>query len=171
MILRHQRDIEILKILGNYKRLRKEHICRFFPDETTKYRIKALLNQKVIVEDGEYLKVNDASKIKYSYNEDKAFEVLLYFIEHFKDKVEHHSPEEYPFTLFFTLNNKLYDVAVIEPGQEDIQCQLINNSMAGRVLIVVENMAQAQKVKSLIRDKELGYITIDNGEVSYYEDA
>ena len=169
MVLIHKRDVDIIEMLKNYKLIKPDQLIRLFQDNTTKHRIAALLKTKVIVEENGFLRLADQGSIKCSYNDNKAFEVLVYFMQNFKDKVTYHIPEEYPFNLLFVLNGKLYDVAVIDPGQEELQCQLINRSHAERILAVVEDLDQARKIKRLINEKEVGFFTVDETSVNFYE--
>lgn len=56
-------------------------------------------------------------------------------------------PVEFPFTLSLFRNGKVFDIAVLEDGDEVIYCTSIDRSFSERVIVVLDNKDQVKKIK------------------------
>jgi len=167
MLLKHVRDVEIIDLLRKYGPLTQDQLIRYFGDETTKHRLKALIRDKEIRENGGFLDITGARK-GYGELKHKAFELLIKF----KDSIQMHEASDYPFDLVYIRNNNVYDVAVIERGQEMIQAQLINRSQAKRIVLIVENEKQAQIVRECLNtDANIVFLIVEGSNVEMLEEV
>lgn len=165
MIIRHQRDYEIIEMLRKYGPLKREQLIRYWGDENTKYRLKSLLRNKEIKEENGFIDCT-TSFSKGRDNQYKAFELLIKF----KNEITSHYPADYPFTMIFSKDNKLYDVAVIDEGQEVIQCDLINRTGAKNIIAIIKDEEQAIIVKKMIdKEKNLTFLIIEEGNIEMLE--
>ena len=71
----------------------------------------------------------------------------LYAFLSTKGTIEWCEPVDFPFELSLFMNNKVFDIAVIEEGEEIIYTTAIERSIADRVIIIIDKEEQ----KSLIR--------------------
>lgn len=84
----------------------------------------------------------------------KALEVLVYF----RKKVKWHMRSEFPYHITFYMNDKVFDIAVIEEGEETMMSAAINRTRAERIIAVVEN---AENIKQTKIDKTLRFCTVN----------
>ncbi|URZ05934.1 DUF5697 family protein [Clostridium felsineum] len=95
----------------------------------------------------------------------RAIDIYIYLINADKEKnIEWCTLNEFPFVMSFFRNGKVFDVAVIEEGEELIYSTAINRSVAERIIIVIENEKQIEKIKI---NEKVKYCTIKDGAVIF----
>lgn len=74
-------------------------------------------------------------------------------------------PVEFPFTISLFRNGKVFDIAVLEEGEEVIFCTAIDRSISKRVIVVIRDLEQVKKIKLNKPCK----ICLLNPEVKFYD--
>lgn len=127
-------------------------------------QLKTLVRQKKlkIVDDNIYVPIGIR---KVNKNVLKAVEIYVYlnFIDK-KTPVAWCELEDFPFTLAFFRNNKVFDLAVIKDGEELIYSTAINRAVAERIIVILETPRQIEKMKI---DKQVKYCTVNDGAVIF----
>lgn len=75
--------------------------------------------------------------------------------------------EDFPFILAFFRNNKVFDIAVIKEGEELIYSTAINRSAPERIIVILEDPRQIEKIKIA---KQVKYCTVNDGAVIFLGD-
>jgi hypothetical protein len=83
-----------------------------------------------------------------------ALEVLV----HFRKKIKWHMHGEFPYHITFYMNDKVFDVAVIEEGEEAMMSAAINRTTVERVIAVIEDLESIKQIKI---DKTLRFCTVN----------
>lgn len=97
----------------------------------------------------------------------KALDIYVYLNSMDKENpVEWCELSQFPFVLTLFRNNKVYDLAVIDQGEETSFISSINRSIAERVIVVIENPLQIEKIKT---EKELRICIIEDNDLKFYE--
>lgn len=65
---------------------------------------------------------------------------------------------DFPFQISFYMNDKVFDVAVIEEGEEAMMSAAINRTYAERVIAVVQNI---ESIKQIRIDKPIRFCTVN----------
>ncbi|MCR3758462.1 hypothetical protein KYB31_05560 [Clostridium felsineum] len=95
----------------------------------------------------------------------KAVDIYIYLINVDKEtSIEWCTLNEFPFLMSFFRNGKVFDVAVIEEGEELIYSTAINRKASERIIIVIENEEQIEKIKI---NEKVKYCTIKDGAVIF----
>lgn len=166
----HRREaIEILRVLTQYRSLKKEQILRLFPNEPDKIKkvIALLLKQGRIfyipqqgilsVDENEGMHPNDATIL--------SFWVML----DFWGSVEYHYAGDFPIQLGFLAHGELYEVIYAPLGQETLITQAVSALAEVNVskrLVLVDEINQIEK---LPLKGAVGYVTVSPyGTVQYY---
>jgi hypothetical protein len=112
--------------------------------------LEKAVSSTMIRQDGEvyYLGTKPDSKMI------KALEVLV----HFKKKVNWHMHGDFPFQISFYMNDKVFDVAVIEEGEEAMMSAAINRTYAERVIAVIDREENISRIKI---NKPVRYCTVN----------
>lgn len=76
--------------------------------------------------------------------------------------------EDFPFIMAFFRNNKVFDIAVIKEGEETICSVAINRSAAERVIVILKDSGQLEKVRI---SKPVKYCTVNDGTVIFLENG
>ncbi|KOF56720.1 MULTISPECIES: DUF5697 family protein [Clostridium] len=74
--------------------------------------------------------------------------------------------EDFPFTLVFFRNGKIFDAVVINEGEEVIYSAAVNRTAAERIIVILESASQIEKIKI---NKQAKYCTVENGGVIFLE--
>ena len=156
-------DKEILHYLSLFKRIHINQLYRMLcsSDVSSKdidARLRRLRHRQLVSidEDGFVSKYSNVA-VKFTPNEHKAFDIIV----HFKDQLDGIYTGEYPFIILFTMNHKVFDIAVFEKNSPDeaVLCNLINRSMSERLIAIVED---EEHVESLNITKSVRYAIIDD---------
>ncbi|PJI06549.1 MULTISPECIES: DUF5697 family protein [Clostridium] len=95
----------------------------------------------------------------------KAIDIYIYLISADKEiSIEWCTLNKFPFEMSFFRNGKVFDVAVIESGEELIYSAAINRSTAERIIIVIDNEDQIEKIKI---NEKVKYCTVKDGAVIF----
>lgn len=76
----------------------------------------------------------------------KALEVYSY-LSNTNKPVEWCMPVEFPFTVSLFRNNKVFDIAVLDEGEEIVYCPAINRSNSERVLFILDDIKQIKNIR------------------------
>jgi hypothetical protein len=133
-------ELAILRLLEDYGSLCKEQISRYFNNDRTDMYLEFLRRKALISLDKNMAILRNT---RPSDSAIKAFEVLI----HFKDDIREHHPASSPYTLFYIRGNRLYDVAVINPGDESNMSTAINQTNSERVVAVIEKKEQIDEIR------------------------
>lgn len=76
--------------------------------------------------------------------------------------------EKFPFIMAFFRNNKVFDISAIKIGEETIYSTAINRSTAERIIVILEDTLQIQKIKI---NRQVKYCTISNGAVIFFNEG
>jgi len=160
---------EIIRVLSLYRTLMYNQILRLFPDKSDKIDsvLKRLIKQKRIIydrDDDTLSYGSEANDKNYDYGLISAFWVLLDFL----DKVEYHSPSDYPVQVAFFMNCELYEIIYVDDGRE----VLINHALSSK------NPPHMKRIIIVLDEKQISKINVDNticfcivgenGDVTYY---
>lgn len=163
-----QEAAELLRLISMYPGISGKQLCRFFPGRQEK--IKTLLTHlgkqgRIIpARSGEYflcgseLAVPDDGMMR-------AVWVLLDFI----DRVEFHSPGDFPANIMFFSNGELYEIVYVANGQEVLISHVItrNRECGGKYIVLIDDPEQ---IEALDFPGISGFCTVDgSGKVSYYK--
>lgn len=141
---------EQIKKLNNLKDLDKQ--------------LKILVNQKKLklIEENVYVPIGNKAANK------KILRVLDVYIHlayaDSKVPIEWCEIVDFPFILAFFRNNKIFHIAVIDEGEELAYSTAINRSEAERIILILENVSQMEKIKI---NKNLKCCTVKNGVVIF----
>ena len=159
---------ELLREISMYPGLSEQQLVRFYPGKEDKIRNLLVHLQRqgrtVMTEagsyfpQGEHTRVADAGLIRSVW-------VLLYFI----DRVEFHSPSDFPVKLLFFSAGEVYEVVYVAAGQESLINQALRKCQQGesRRIVLVDDAAQ---IPLLDFPDISGFCTVEpDGIVSYYK--
>lgn len=164
-----QEAAELLKNISRYPGLSGQQLARFHPGKEDKVKnLLAFLQRQGRIElhetggyfaQGEHTRAPDAGLIR-------AVWVLLDFI----DRVEYHSPGEFPVKLLFFSAGEMYEVVYVAGGQEPLVTQALKQCREGesRRIVLVDD---ARQIPQLDFPDISGFCTVEEGKVSYYKKA
>lgn len=132
-------DDKIIDFLKTYGQVRKVSLEALFSN----LRINRLIQKGIAVEECGMIKLKGCYEPGQS-NMHYAVDLLV----NLKDNVTFHTLNQHPFLMFLIMNDKPYDVAVIEPGSEAIYKNLIERSSAENVIAIVSETSQAENLKT-----------------------
>jgi len=188
---------EIIRVLSEYRCLKYRQVIRLFPNKPApviRSIISRMIKQKRIVYDGdsETLRYFGETKQDYDRSLIAAFWVLLDIINFaqfrgnsamaqelpnteqaevdFINRVDYHSPSEYPVRIAFFMNNDLYEIICVEYDKENIVNYALspkNPKQKSNKIIVVDYEEQIPKIKA--EDIICFCIAGDNGDIAYYD--
>lgn len=130
--------------------------------------LKSLVNRKKvkIVNDNVYVPVG---KREVNIKIIKALEVCTYLNSIDSEiSIEWCNLESFPFTLAFFRNDKVFDICVINEGEELIYAAAVNRTAAERVIVMFEKLNQIEKFKI---NKQVKYCTIKDGAVIFLQEG
>ena len=95
----------------------------------------------------------------------RALDVYIYLVNADKEiSIEWCTLNKFPFEMSFFRNGKVFDVAVINEGEELIYSAAINRKDSERIIILVEDQEQIKKIKI---NEKVKYCTVKNGAVIF----
>ncbi len=163
-----QEAAELLREISMYPGLSEQQLVRFHPGREDKVRnlLAHLKRQGRAAQaetggyfpQGEHMRETDAGLIRSVW-------VLLDFI----DRVEYHSPSDFPVKLLFFSAGSMYEVVYVAAGQEALVAQALRQYRQGesRRIVLVEDAGQ---IPLLDFPDISGFCTVGlDGEVSYYK--
>ena len=163
-----QEAAELLREISMYPGLSGQQLIRFHPGKEDKVRNllvhlqrqgrTALTETGGYFPQGEHTRAADAGLIRSVW-------VLLDFI----DRVEFHSPSDFPVKLLFFSAGSMYEVVYVVAGQEALIAQALRQYRQGesRRIVLVEDAGQ---IPLLDFPDISGFCTVEpDGKVSYYK--
>lgn len=163
-----QEASELLREISMYPGLSGQQLVRFHPGKEDKVRnLLAYLQRQgrtALAEtggyfpQGEHTRAADAGLIRSVW-------VLLDFI----DRVEFHSPSDFPVKLLFFSAGSMYEVVYVAAGQETLIAQALRQYRQGesRRIVLVEDAGQ---IPLLDFPDISGFCTVEpDGKVCYYK--
>lgn len=130
--------------------------------------LKSLINRKKlrVINDNIYVPVG---KREVNSKVIKALEVCTYLNSIDSEiSIEWCNLESFPFTLAFFRNDKVFDISVINEGEELIYSGAVNRTVVERVIVILEKPNQIEKMKI---NKQVKYCTIKNGAVIFLQEG
>lgn len=159
---------EILRDITTYHCIRHEQLLRLYPAkkrEVIDNLLTHLVQQGRIHYDPDRDWYHDGTEANTDAEMIAALWVLIDFIE----RVEYHSPLEFPTKLLFFAGAEAYEVAYIPMEKETLMEHALEqrNENAGKRLVIVEETAQISRLQ--IADVAAYCTVSDTGEVQYYK--
>lgn len=165
-----QEAADLLREVSMYPGLSEGQLARFHPGREEKVRnlLAHLQRQGRIAPAetggyfprGEHMRGTDTGLVRSVW-------VLLDFI----DRVEYHSPGDFPVKLVFFSAGRMYEVVYVSEGQEALVAQALKQCRQGesRRIVLVEDAGQIP----LLHFPDIsGFCTVEpDGKVSYYRQA
>jgi len=131
------KERQLINFMREYKTATRQQLKELV--NATDRLLEKAVNSTMIRQDGEIYYLGT----KPDYKMIKALEVLV----HFKKKANWHMHGDFPFQISFYMNEKVFDVAVIEEGEEAMMSAAINRTMAERVIAVIDKEDSISKLK------------------------
>lgn len=169
MIILYYINLKQQKILDNINKfggMTYDQIERFNKLKNLDKELKALVNMKKVkvIKDNIYVPVGRG---KVNNKVIKALEVCTYLNSIDSEiSIEWCNLESFPFTLAFFRNDKVFDISVINEGEELIYSGIINRTAVERVIVMLERQSQIEKLKI---NKRVKYCTIKSGAVIFLQ--
>lgn len=159
---------KILESINKFGGMTYAQIERFNKLKNLDKELKTLVNRKKvkIIDNNIYIPIG---KQEVNIKVIKALEVCTYLNSvHSEISIEWCNLESFPFTLAFFRNDKVFDVSVIDEGEELIHSAAINRTAAERVIVILERQSQIQKIKI---NKQVKYCIINDGVVIFLQEG
>ncbi len=159
---------ELLRNITSYHHIRHDQLLRMYPGKESKIDnlLRHLASQGRITYAAESDMYHDGAEASPSYGMLAALWVLIDFI----DRVEYHSPVDFPASLVFLLDGEIYEVLFIPSGKETLSEYALasQGSDAEKRIVVVEDSAQ---IPLLDIPNAVAYCTVemDTGQVQYFK--
>ncbi|KHD38167.1 hypothetical protein NL50_01275 [Clostridium acetobutylicum] len=155
----------ILKFIEKFGVARIEHMKRILNIKDIDKQFKILIRQRKVK-----LVFNDICILngKKDFNIKMIKALDLYsclYLNNGGIPVEWCMPQDFPFTIAFFRNSKVFDVAVINEGEENIYSSAINRGVSERVIAVISEENQKEKIKI---NKQIKCCTIEDGVVNFF---
>lgn len=157
---------KILEDVNKFGSMTYEQIKKINDLKDIDKHLKTLIrhNKLKVIEENIYVPMG---KRKVNNKILKALDVCIYL-----NSIDNHVPiewcniENFPFTFVFFRNNKVFDITVIDEGEELIYSQAINRSAAERIIVILDKLSQVEKMKI---NKQAKYCTIKDGAVIFLQ--
>ncbi|MDE6640415.1 MAG: hypothetical protein K2K63_07820 [Acetatifactor sp.] len=163
-----QEAVELLREISMYPGLSEQQLARFHPGKEDKVRNLLVHLQRqgrtALAETGGYFPQGEHTRAA-DMGLIRAVWVLLDFI----DRVEFHSPSDFPVKLLFFSAGNMYEVVYVVAGQETLIAQALKQYRQGesRRIVLVEDAGQ---IPVLDFPDISGFCTVESdGKVSYYK--
>lgn len=165
MYYMNTRQEKILELISKFGCIRYKHINKLAHIKNLERQFKNLIRQKRIE-----LVYDDIYVLKGKKELDKkmikALDLYVYLINDMKMQIKCCMLEDFPFKLALFKGNKVFDMAVIGEGEEAIYSGAVNRSFGERVIIILDNKKQVEKIKI---NKMVKYCTVKHGAVNFFE--
>ena len=142
------KERQLINFMREYKTATRQQLKELV--NATDRLLEKAVNSTMIRQDGEIYYLGS----KPDYRMIKALEVLV----HFRKRVSWHMRGDFPYQISFYMNDKVFDVAVIEEGEEAMMSAAINRTYAERVIAVVQNI---ESIKQIRIDKPIRFCTVN----------
>jgi len=142
------KERQLINFMREYKTATRQQL-RELVNATDRLLEKAV-SSTMIRQDGEIYYLGS----KPDYRMIKALEVLV----HFRKRVSWHMRGDFPYQISFYMNDKVFDVAVIEEGEEAMMSAAINRTIAERVIAVIDREDSISKLRI---SKPVRYCTLN----------
>lgn len=155
---------KILNLINKFGCMTYEQIKRLNKISDLDKQLKTLVRQRKlkVMEDNIYVPIGIREVNRKVL---RAIDVYIYLINADKEtSIEWCTLNKFPFEMSFFRNGKVFDVAVLNEGEELIYSGAINRSTAERIIIVIENEDQIKKIKI---NEKVKYCTVKNGAVIF----
>lgn len=155
---------KILESINKFGCMTYNQIERFSKSKNLDKELKVLVNRKKvkIIDDNIYIPVG---KREVNNKVIKALEVCTYLNSiDSQISIEWCNLENFPFTLVFFRNDRIFDISVINEGEELIYSAAVNRTSAERVIVILEELNQIEKLKI---NKQVKYCTVKDGAVIF----
>ncbi|URZ15462.1 DUF5697 family protein [Clostridium felsineum] len=155
---------KILNLINKFGCMTYDQIKKLNNLRNLDKQLKTLVRQKMlkIIEDNIYVPIGIREINRKIL---RAIDIYIYLINADKEKnIEWCTLNDFPFVMSFFRNGKVFDVAVIEEGEELIYSTAINRKASERIIIIIENKDQIEKIKI---NEKVKYCTIKDGAVIF----
>ncbi|PJI10086.1 MULTISPECIES: DUF5697 family protein [Clostridium] len=159
------RQEKILELISKFGCMRYKNINKLAHIKDLKRQFKNLIRQnriELVCDDIYVLK----GKKELDKKMIKALDLYVYLINDMKMQIKCCMIEKFPFKLALFKENRAFDIAVIDEGEEVIYSGAVNRSFGERVIIILDNKKQAEKIKI---NKMVKYCTVKHGAVNFFE--
>lgn len=159
---------KILESINKFGSMTYNQLEEFNKLKNLDKELKTLVNRKKVkvINDNIYVPVG---KREVNNKVIKALEVCTYLNSIDSEiSIEWCDLESFPFTLAFFRNDKVFDISVINEGEELIYAAAINRTAAERVIVMFEKPSQIEKFKI---NKQVKYCTIKDGVVIFLQEG
>lgn len=167
MYFLNNKQQEVIKIINKFGSIKKNQLEILSGRNDIDKILEPVFKQKkapIKIENNIFLSIFQNTNEKML----AAISVLSYIYKAGKD-IEWYDTEDFPFILAFIRNEKVFDVAVINRGEELIYAAAINRSVAERIIIVLEDESQIQKIKINDSNKQKKYCIIKEDKINFLE--
>jgi len=130
------KERQLINFMREYKTATRQQLKELV--NATDRLLEKAVNSTMIRQDGEIYYLGS----KPDYRMIKALEVLV----HFRKRVSWHMRGDFPYQISFYMNDKVFDVAVIEEGEEAMMSAAINRTIAERVIAVIAKETSIDKI-------------------------
>ncbi len=159
---------ELLRNITAYHHIRQDQLLRMYPGKESKIEnlLRHLVSQGRILYSAENRIYHDSSEVTPNYGTLASLWVLIDFY----DRVEYHSPVDFPASLVFLLEGEIYEVLYIPSGNENLTEYALSSqgSDAGKRIVVVEDADQIPRL-SIPQATAFCTVEMDTGLVQYFK--
>lgn len=157
---------EILDIVNKFRCISYDQIKKLTGFKDLDKELKVVLMQKRIKEAEEKVYCTVSSK-EIDTKILKVLDVYIFLKSSGKSGEEAWCQrQEFPFTAAIFFNGKIFDVGVINNGEENNYLAAMDRSRAERIIIILQEESQVNKIKL---NKMFRYCIIKNGAVNFFE--
>lgn len=168
MYFLNSKQQELIKIINKFGSIKKSQLEILSGRNDIDRILEPVFKQKKAP-----IKLEDDVFLSVFKNADKkmlaALSILSYIYESGPEDVVWYGTEDFPFILAFIRNEKVFDISVVEQGEELIYAAAINRSVAERIVIILEDESQIKKIKINDINKQKKYCIIKDREITFLE--
>ena len=158
----------LLRDISSYHCIRREQVYRLYP-----YKDKKVLDNLLtyLARQGRifYDPQTDIYYDSPDFETDRVMLAALWVLADFADRVEYHSPDDFPTKILFFSSGETYEILYISPEKE----ALVEHALApsgeedGKRLLIIEDMEQ---IARLHIPNTAAFCTVsDTGEIQYFK--
>lgn len=156
---------ELLRDISNYHCIRKEQLLHMYSknESTINNLLSYLVKQGRIY----YNPITDIYYDSPEFKTDKEMLAAIWVLIDFKEKVQYHSPDDFPVKIIFFANEEIYEIIYISPDKESlIEHKLSSSDDDSKKIIIVEELQQIEHIH--IPAAAFCTVDIDSGNIAYY---
>lgn len=163
-----QEAAELLREISMYPGLSEQQLVRFHPGKEDKIRNLLVHLQRqgrtVLTETGSYF-----PRGEHTRGTDLGLIRSVWVLLDFIDRVEFHSPSDFPVKLLFFSAGEVYEVVYVAAGQEPLITQALRQCRQGESRRIVL-LDEAEQIPLIDFPDISGFCTVEpDGTVSYYK--